>query len=637
MQVNLPFIDNIGKEGALQALRDSRCTRLLVSYPTGWKKHPETNQIGLPRLKETVAWFRENGMEEVGVWLFDFWGSGIGDEVQHMVSADGRPFDPVCPLDTDYRKIYAEQLVKLAGCGVDTILLDDDYRLTFQMEGAKNFGCTCPLHVRRIGEIIGREITREELQTALLTGGENEIRTAWLQANKEGMEGFARDMRAALDANGFENTRMGACTCPGNWDMDGTDPVTLAKTLAGKNRPLFRYSGAPYWAEHHSFNGFWLQDVIEFNRMQAAWFGSDEWDNFFEGDLYPRPRHNGPTIFMEAVTTALIADGNSGGAFKYMLDYVGPTSYEHGYVSRHVKNLPFYDELEKTFVPKENDGVRIYETMKKYAKTVIPKRMEGKTHIQEQTFSYASRLLAQAGIPTTYEGTGCVGICFGENARELPPEALEHGMILDAEAAEILTSRGVDVGLIAAYEKQHAYTETFLTDPPLMIRHSSNGLSYRRADLKEGVTIRSTVSKTLYGEFPGIEKNPYTYTYENADGQRFLVYLWDDTFGEPRAHRNYMRGKQIADLVPWLSRGKRKLPAYVFGNPDFYVMAKTDEKSMAVGMWNLFADETDTLTVELEETYSHIRFLRGKGTLEGNRVIVEPMAAYSIAAFEVTK
>ena len=89
-------------------------------------------------------------------------------------------------------------------------------------------------------------------------------------------------------------------------------------------------------------------------------------------------------------------------------------------------------------------------------------------NIENLFFSKAARTLAYNTIPTVYEGNGICGIVFDENARNLPLEALENGLIIDVAAAEILAARGIDVGIesfgavLISGESEH-FTDGYVT------------------------------------------------------------------------------------------------------------------------------------------------------------------------------
>ena len=75
---------------------------------------------------------------------------------------------------------------------------------------------------------------------------------------------------------------------------------------------------------------------------------------------------------------------------------------------------------------------------------------------------------------------------------------------------------------------------------------------------------------TDYLEEP--RRAPCAYLYENANGQRFLVYAFC-AFSQPPTsgmYWSYKRGEQIAKAIPWL--GGEALPATSFGNPFLYAL-----------------------------------------------------------------
>ena len=138
-----------------------------------------------------------------------------------------------------------------------------------------------------------------------------------------------------------------------------------------------------------------------------------------------------------------------------MLDYNSSFSYERGYLSRHIGNLPLYQQIEKMFSGKKPLGVRVYETMDKITQADFTGIANPESYAANSFFSYGARMLTDNAIPTVYEGNFGVGIAFGENARHLPKEAFENGLILDIRAARILMEQGVDVGLESIGEEMN--------------------------------------------------------------------------------------------------------------------------------------------------------------------------------------
>ena len=99
--------------------------------------------------------------------------------------------------------------------------------------------------------------------------------------------------------------------------------------------------------------------------------------------------------------------------------------------------------------------------------------------------------------------------------------------------------------------------------------------------------------------------------------------------------RQYVRGRQIADCVPWLSGGT-PLPAVCTGHPKLYMIAKEKEGRLSVGLWNFHADIVWEPVVELGRDYTTLRVLNGGcGSLQGKRVRLEAIPAFGSVFFEV--
>ena len=102
-------------------------------------------------LRENCTFLKARGFE-VGAWLWAFLYTLPADYTR-MQAPDGRVSSmTVCPTDPAYRREMGLFLREIAETGVDMIMFDDDYRYGFQDMG---FGCTCPLHRRRIEALLG--------------------------------------------------------------------------------------------------------------------------------------------------------------------------------------------------------------------------------------------------------------------------------------------------------------------------------------------------------------------------------------------------------------------------------------------------------------------------------------------------
>ena len=622
-QISVPVksqtFDRCGKELILRDLKKIGAKRVFLTLAT-YEPNPVKRKEIMDTFRENAAFLKKEGFE-IGAWLWTF--NLPGNQLfTEMKSLDGKVIREVCcPADPDFVRFSAEYISEIAANGADIVLFDDDFRYGFQ--NGNSPACLCDHHLALIENILGEKVSLDKMREYILSHKKNKYRNAFLQANGDAFRNFAKEVRKKVDETN-PSVRIGACACMSSWDLDGTDAYEIATILAGKNRPFVRLIGAPYWAVRKSW-GCSMQDVIQQERLECVWTKKGDIEIISEGDTFPRPRSNCPASYLEGFDTAMRVDGSTEGILKYVIDYMSNADYEQGFVRAHLKNEDVYKALPDFFDEKKSCGIRIWEMQNKISDMEMPTKVNGKVQIEYLFFSKASRILSHLAIPTVFEGEGVCGICFDENARNLPLSALDGGMILDIAAAEILMQRGVDVGLISIGEGTTSGTiERFL--------HNNNHTFTRNVTvydvkLKEGAEILSDMG-TDFGT------TPISYRYENEKGQRFLVLNYNTREGDPHFQYHYERGRQIAENLPYLS-GK-KLPAFTSGHPHLYMQCKKSEDGKcAVGLWNFFADEAENVTIHFDKEYENCRFLRCEGTLSKNTLTLDVIPPFGFAAVEV--
>ena len=632
-------VKRCGRERVLADLRELDAERVFLALDC-YEIDTEKRREAIDELKENCAFFKSHGLE-VGAWIWAFmFKEPVSFNTVTMVTEKHTKDDKIaCPADEDFLKYSGEYIADIARCGVDLIMYDDDLRFGFHRDG--NMDCLCPLHVKMINEKVGEELTRGELVSKILSGGKNKYRDAWIECNGRSLEAFAANGRKYVDTVD-PKIRLGACTSMVSYDVDGTTVAKMAHIMAGKNKPFARLSGAPYWAAKNP--GSWgntLADVIELERMESSWTADGEIELMAEGDTYPRPRFICPASYLEGFDTALRASGCINGILKYAIDYISSSDYERGYIQAHKRNRELYREIDAFFGDKRLCGVRVYESMKKVADADLDMGKEPHTYTQNMFFSMAARLLDCQGIPTVYEGDGACGIAFGENARHLDESARKGGLIIDALAAKILHEQGIDVGIEKIGERVTTAAEYFYEYNETTATYGVGSYAHK---FKKDIRVLSEAGKngafSLMSERSDDISVPLSYTYENADGERYFVLNVDLLDCEDRYVGRFLRvslrGRQIFDNIEWLS-GKR-LPAYCTNNPFVYLLAKESDDGLTVGVWNFFADPIFEPVVMLGDDYSSIK-LAGKacGSLDGRCVRLSEIAPYSFAFFEVKK
>ena len=587
-------------------------------------------------LRENVKYFKSQGFE-VGIWTDTV---GHGAVLEHVETGGDLPvFSPIvnikgeerpfanCPMGENFKSYISKYIAELSKTGTDIVMLDDDFRMS---QHGSELCCACPDHLRRMSEILGEEITAEKIRPYVLTGKANKYRDAWLQAQNDGMVEMARAIRREVDKESPEVT-VCMCTASAPWNVDGIDVAQITRILAGNNKPILRLTGAPYWAYNRT-RRFPLVTVFEIARMLASFVKDEGFDLMSEGDVYPRPRYTCPASYLELYDVATRIDGGYTGILKYMFDYVAGTELEMGYLTHHDDNREFLERTKELFKNGANAGVRIItapHTMKhadldlSHLDEISPRPLDG-------------TMLGNSGIPTIYRGRGICNSVFGENARMLDLSLLGEGTMLDAVSAIILTERGVDVGL-ASYDGLTDKKISFIcTDDTEYKSFINDGqVRYLAAALKDGAEplIFATEPKGSYN---------LAYRYENAKGERFLVFLFegDSIYGPTRACmsglvKNYVTQRVLVNTLPWVAG--EPIPAYCEGNPELYLMCEKGEGYMSVALLNCFADHAKP-TVILDEEYSRIECVECDATLDGNRVeFGSRLYGYTSAMFKVYK
>ena len=605
-----------GRNDTLKELERLDAERVFLALDT-YEMDERKRKLTLDELADNCRFFKENGFE-VGAWIWTFWVKD-NKSFRNMRSIKGTEIKEfMCPTDEAFVKFSADYIMDVARCGVDIIQFDDDFRYGFLSDSP---ACLCDGHIAEINRITGESSTRDELTQYITSGRKNKFRDAFLKVNGDSFRNFAKEIRRAVNEVN-PCIRISQCSCMSSWDLDGTDARELATILAGETKPLLRLIGAPYWAVEKSW-GNSLQDVIELERMESAWTKKDNIEIMAEGDAFPRPRTRCPAVYLEGFDTAIRASGCTDGILKYGIDYHSNADYETGYARFHEHNRAVYSKIDQMFSGKIPCGVRVYESMKKIGDMVMPTKINRAVNIESLFFSKAARTLAYNSIPTTYEGDGICGIVFDENARNIPLDVLSNGLIIDIAAAEILTERGIDVGIETIGEATSGQCERFVDNNNHIL---ASGATAYDIKLKASAEILSDID-TPKGVLP------MSYRYENANGNRFLVLNINTRSNADNVLKHYARSRQYAEQIPWLSG--QKLPAYIYGNPALYILCKHCNGTMAVGLWNFFADPVLSPTVQLDGEYSSITCINCSGHIDKDQVILSSIPPFGFVAFEV--
>lgn len=639
-KITIPVLVTNGhfnKEKTLSEIKRSGAERIAIAVnrELGYEfSSPE--HVAL--VKELIEYYESNGIETL-VWFGETCGGGGGPAdanplytpIRTLEKGDTQPF---CVMGEKFIKAFCNWVQDMAKAGAKMIMLDDDLRYTYRNDG---FGCCCEHHMKAFREELGEDIEESEIMEKVYNGGESKYRDAWLKVQGDGMRNFARRLREALDEVNPE-ARLSFCCPPCGWDQEGYDALEIVKIMAGETRPFLRATGAPYWVNewHISYYGEkTLGEVVEIERIQIAWCADEDIEIMTEGDAYPRPRFTTPASHLECFDMALCASEENADILKYMLDYVAEPEFESGYIDFMMDNKEKYEWIDKHFSGKKNVGVTPFNYMRQVAKTPVDiNNYKSVRNFDNSIFAASAYFTAINTLPTCHNGDG-VRVVFGENGRYIDADALKAGAILDITAAKYLAERGIDVGVAkfgdATQAKQKGLTDTANYYFPKEKTYTRVHSPIKRMDveLKEECKILVELAREVH--------YPICYAYENADGLRFMVFMFDAMCEKANmgVFDNYAIRRLVNSQLEWL--GRKPMPVLFDTNaPEAYMVVKKDEKTITVGFWNMHADKINNANFKIGVPYKNVTFFGCDGHSEDEKIVFDTTVyPYEFAAFEL--
>ena len=144
-----------------------------------------------------------------------------------------------CPLCENWWGYFSEfYSYLLSELTPDTVWIEDDFRL--HNHGELSYGgCFCPLHMAEYSRHMGEEMSREQFTERLFSGDEK-VKKAWLDVNRECMVSLARKI-GALVKRVSPSTRVGLMSSsPENHASEGRDWEGIHRGLAAGGEMINR-------------------------------------------------------------------------------------------------------------------------------------------------------------------------------------------------------------------------------------------------------------------------------------------------------------------------------------------------------------------------------------------------------------
>ena len=190
---------NVKRNGRLELLHELMrfdTKRVFLTIGSYISNESELEQELLD-LKDNCQFFKEHDFE-VGVWLWSLSFKGK-NEFENMRSLNGQRIDNIiCPSDKKFLSFVSSYVEKIASCGVDLILFDDDLRFGFLSDSP---ACLCHNHIDKINSITGLNLNEDEIKEHILSGSKNVVRDAFLDADLPYTDRLTQDERKIIITN----------------------------------------------------------------------------------------------------------------------------------------------------------------------------------------------------------------------------------------------------------------------------------------------------------------------------------------------------------------------------------------------------------------------------------------------------
>jgi hypothetical protein len=546
--------------------------------------------------------------------------------LQCMVGHDGTQAKScACPLSDVWRRNTAEVWTLYAETRPHVIWVEDDIR-TFNHLPV-NYGCFCPLHMKRFSERIGKSVSREELIAAILAPGKpHPWRKEYLDMQNEIMTDTVSFLVKTVHKVS-PDTHMGLMSSgPRMHCLEGRRWTSFAKALAD-GKKLFSRPPVGAYFEKSLRDNYYAHDVIKLTRHCLP-------DNVIEqGEVenFPYTNYSKSISFTFVQTVIFFAFGCRGVALN-LFDHCGSP----------MENMPEYGRMlkeKKAFLNALG------------AKAQCAGRFRGIQLLHSETGSYVKRLninadygdlslsddgfccsqkLEMHGIPTVYDDEDVIAttgqtIAAFDDAQIT--DMLKKGVFLDASAAEILFDRGFGhlIGLkkiaspksvdeLDGFSAEEFFNPAFGGDEKKFLTFTIRNTNGKRLNFS---LIEPDDNAEVISRVVDADANPGHISmcaFENKLGGRVIVHCLAFTTCQGPGFNSLFRAEQLAGAMKWLA--KDRVPILVKGNGVYPLAFRKDCRDfILLGMFNLSLDPWSRakFILDTEDDFTSVLILNQAG------------------------
>ncbi len=520
----------------------------------------------------------------------------------HVGMQDGKEYDVLCPLDEGFKRYVYDALVTLAKANPKTIMIDDDLRILTK----PGKGCLCPLHLKKLNEVLGENLTREEFVEIISKNDEKAKRylNAFQKMEHATVVDIAKIIRQAIDDVNPDIT----CSDCGGGSYNAGQALDLVSALTGKGHPsIFRLNNGRYCVNTNR--------VFSYSSQRAAHYIQKLKGKIdlilAEADTCPHNRYGTSASELHTQYTLSIIEGCAGA--KHWLTR-GPYEPEAGLGYRKIlaKHANFYEQLYLDV----KDGID-WQGCKIY----FSPRFDMSSVSENSGWAYCA--LESLGLPLFYscdesKGVSCLEGYEHKNYQLYTDDEiikiLSNDCFLDSKIAEYFIERGFGKYLgvdVVEHDGSPVKGEICTNETVAMSKQANlKKLIVINDDVKVDSYIYNSIDEGATKDylFPGVT------VYKNELGGNIVVFA-----GTPSTKRTYHSGMSYLSqtrknqLIRLLS-SFNKLPAYYTGDVDVYLKAgylKNGE--LLVSLVDMNADEIENLQLYIDGNVKKIKMLTPSG------------------------
>ncbi len=526
---------------------------------------------------------------------------------RYVNMTDGKEEYVVCPYDTGFHEYITDALRTVASHNPCHIMIDDDFRLMYRGGG----GCACPMHMKRLNELAGTNLSREEFVDLAFSGTDEGKRVSdiFIDTQKEAVLASAKVMRAAIDS--VDPSIPGSfCTVGNNVEF----APEIAEILAGEGNPkMVRIHNGRYCSVGtKGMSGDFFRARAQIEKLK------DKVDIILaETDTCPHNRYSTSASSLHTHFVGSLLEGAKGAkqwiTRARMIDLYEP---ESGKAYRKIlsKYARFYEELAEIEPSLTWRGCRMPVLKEPY------KFLErGANRGFDRMSGWGNCVLERFGIPMYFSSENGGILCLDgdvdlvlSDAQIL--EALEGPVLLSSDAAERLIARGF--GKYLGVDVRVPQGET----PSLEIIHINNVPAALQVGTRELVPLSRDVISTssVYHAVDGKEPEylfPGATTYTNELGGRVMVFSGTPktnfSIGEAFSFLCSSRKLQLLDMLG----ATNELPVYYPHDEEIYLRAADmRDGGLFCAVFNLGLDPIDSLELVIRDGATRIEKLMPDGT-----------------------